>query len=213
MKPYALIAILLLAGCAATPPPPQIIVQHDLAPPPKPVIPSDPYTSLPPDIAAAIKAGDTTTVFRHNTDVIYPYSPDKKYAVNCQPNMAVQVRLRDDEETDGNDAVLGDSERWSIKIGSHTIMLKPLGTDKAIAIQKTLPGGTQQNPEPATFDTRPPDPDMITNLTIMTTKGRYYELVLRIRKPFTDAISWYYPADVQQEYAAHEAALKQVQTQ
>jgi hypothetical protein len=128
----------MLAGCATAPPPPQIIVQHDLAPPPKPVIPPDPYASLPPDIAATIKAGDTTTVFRHNTDVIYPYSPDKKYAVNCQPNMAVQIRLRDDENTDENNAVLGDSERWSIKIGMHTVLLKPLGTDQAISIQKSL---------------------------------------------------------------------------
>jgi type IV secretory pathway VirB9-like protein len=213
MKLPLVFAAMVLAGCAAAPPPPQIIVQHDLAPPPKPVIPPDPYAALPPDIAAAIKAGDTTTVFRHNTDVIYPYSPDKKYAVNCQPNMAVQIRLRDDENTDENNAVLGDSVRWSIKIGMHTVLLKPLGTNRAISIQKTLPGGTQQNPVPATFDTRPPDPDMVTNLTIMTTKGRYYELIVRIRKPFTDAVSWYYTQAVQQEYAAHEAALKQVQTQ
>ncbi len=212
MKLPIVFAAVLLAGCAATPPPPQIIVKHDLAPPPKPVIPADPYAALPADIATAIKAGDTTTVFRHNTDVIYPYSPDMKYVVNCQPNMAVQIRLRDDEDTDGNDATLGDSDRWSIKIGKHTVLLKPLGTNRAIAIEKTLPGGTQQNPVPATFDVRPPDPDMNTNLIITTNQGRRYELVLRIRKPFTDAISWYYTRDVQKEYAAHEATLKQVQT-
>lgn len=213
MKLPIVFAAIVLAGCAATSPPPQIIVKHDLAPPPKLIPPPDPYASLPSDIAAAIKAGDTTTIFRHGTDVIFPYSPEMKYLVNCEPNMAVQIRLRDDEDTDENNAVLGDSDRWSIKIGMHTVLLKPLGTNRAIAIEKTLPSGTQQNPVPATFDVRPPDPDMKTNLVITTDKGRRYELVLRIRKPFTDAISWYYPQAVQQEYAAHEAALKQVQTQ
>ena len=204
------VAALYLSGCASTRPP-QIIVKHDLAPPPKPVVPPDPYAELSPDIAAAIKAGDTTTVFHHNTTVVYPYSPDMKYVVNCQPNMAVQIRLRDDEDTDPNNAVLGDSERWSIKIGMHTVLLKPTGTDKPIAIEKTLPGGTQQNPVPATFDVRPPDPDMHTNLIITTTKGRRYELILRLHKPFTDAVQWFYPQDTREEYAAREAILKQLQ--
>lgn len=194
----------LLSGCA-TPPPPEVIVKHDLAPPAKPVVPDDPYASLPPDIVAAIKANDTKTVFRHNTVTIYPYSNEMKYVVNCQPNQAVQIRLRDDEDTDENDAVLGDSDRWSIKIGMHTVLLKPLGTNKPVAIQKTM--ADSQNP--ATFDIRPADPDMRTNL-IITTNKRRYELVLRIARPFTDAVEWYYTSDVQQEYAARQSALKEL---
>jgi Conjugal transfer protein len=181
-------------GCAATPPP-TVIVKHDLAPPPKPVVPPDPYAALPPDIAAAIKRGDTTIVFRHGITLIYPYSPDRKYVVNCQPNMATSILLRDDEDTDENDTVLGDSNRWSFTIGLHSILLKPTGTNKAI----TIPG-----PQP---QTRPPDPDMNSNLQIVTSKRRY-ELILRIRRPFTDTISWYYTHDVQQEAAERERVLK-----
>ena len=212
MKPYALIAALLLAACA-TQPAPQIIVQHDLAPPPKPFVQPNPYDSLPADIAAAIRSGDTTT-FRHGTTEVYPYSDTMKYAVNCQPNMAVQIRLREDEDTDANDTVLGDSERWSVKVGHHMVLVKPLGTNQSIAIPKTEPQGPQ-NQTPV--EVRPPDPQMWTNLDITTTtssgKTRTYELMLRLRKPFTDAIAFYYPSDVRAEYAAHEAALKQVQTQ
>jgi type IV secretory pathway VirB9-like protein len=220
MKTYIALAALLLAGCAATPPP-EIIVKHDLAPPPKVIVPPDPYATLPADIASAIKSGDTTTVFRHNMTIIYAYSPDMKYAVNCQPNMAVQIRLRYDEDTDENNVVLGDSERWSVKVGHHVVLLKPLGTNQAVAIQKTLAvpatGGPQNKTPglPATFDVRPPDLAMITNLDITTTttsgETRTYTLILRLRKPFTDAIEWYYPDQVRQEYAAHQAALKQQQ--
>jgi type IV secretory pathway VirB9-like protein len=215
MKPYIILASLLLAGCAATPPP-QIIVKHDLAPPPKPVIPPDPYASLPPDIAAAIRNGDTTTTFRHGTTEIYPYSDTLRYAVNCQPNMAVQIRLREDEDTDVNDTVLGDSERWSVKVGHHMVLVKPLGTNQSIAIPKTEPP-SPQNKTLQAVEVRPPDPALWTNLNIVTTtttgKTRTYELMLRLRKPFTDAVSWYYVDDVRAEYAAHEAALKQVQSQ
>jgi hypothetical protein len=222
---YAILLIgcgLFACGCA-TQPPPQIIVKHDLAPPPKVTVPVDPYLSLPSDIASAIRNGDTTTVFRHGMTTVYPWSPDRKYAVNCQPNMAVQIRLRYDEDTDANDTVLGDSERWSVKVGHHVVLLKPLGTNQPVAIQKTLAvpatGGPQNKTPavPATFDVRPPDPAMITNLDITTTttsgQTRTYTLMLRLRKPFTDAIEWYYPDQVRAEYAAHEAALKQVQSQ
>src|SRR5215470_8568288 len=105
MKTHGLIALLLLlAGCASTPPP-EVVIKHDLAPPPAPVILPDPYALLPPDIAAAIRSGDNHRVFKHGVVEIYPYSDTLRYAVNCQPNMAVQIRLRYDEDADENSVV------------------------------------------------------------------------------------------------------------
>jgi type IV secretory pathway VirB9-like protein len=179
-----LIATVLLAGCATQPPPP-IIVQQ--APPPKPqiVIPPDPYQGLPADVVAAIKSGSTDTI-KNGITTIYPYSPDVQWTLNCQPLEATEIRLAPDEYTDKDNTVLGDSVRWDIKIGGQAVMVKPLGDAM--------------------------DPKMQTNLVIHTDK-RSYHLLLRIHKPFSTAIAWYYPDTVKAEDAARQAAIKEAAAQ
>jgi hypothetical protein len=203
---------IVIFGCAAKTPP-IVIVKHDLAPPQKPAIPRDPYALLPPDIAAAIRRGDNTTVFHHGTSWIYPYSPDRKYVVKCRPNFATRIVLRDDEDTDENNVILGDSTRWDFKIGMHAILLKPLGTNKPIAIpdteQRTIQIDPRTNkPVKPPEQVRPPDPDMNTNLLITTNK-RIYDVWARIGRPLTDTLSWYYRDDVRREAAEREQALKE----
>ena len=54
----AAVFLMFIFGCATTPPPP-VVVQAPPAPAPTPSIPSDPYASLPPDVAEAIKHNET----------------------------------------------------------------------------------------------------------------------------------------------------------
>lgn len=183
MKKILFLAALLTAGCATQSPP--VVVQQ--APPPKPqiVIPPDPYQGLPADVVAAIKSGSNDTITNGIT-TIYRYSPDEQWTLNCQPLEATEIRLAPDEYTDKDNAVLGDSVRWDIKIGGQAVMVKPLGDSL--------------------------DPKMTTNLVIHTDK-RSYHLLLRIRKPFSAAIAWYYPDTVKAEDAARQAAIKEAAAQ
>jgi hypothetical protein len=176
--------LIVVNGCATQPPP--VIVQQ--APPPKPpqiIIPPDPYQGLPADVVAAIKGGSTDTI-NNGITTIYPYSADEQWTVNCQPLEATEIRLAPDEYTDKDNTVLGDSVRWDIKIGGQAVMVKPLGDAM--------------------------DPKMQTNLVIHTDK-RSYHLLLRIRKPFSAAIAWYYPDTVKAEDAARQAAIKEAAAQ
>jgi type IV secretory pathway VirB9-like protein len=149
------------------------------------VIPSDPYQGLPADVVAAIKSGSTETI-ENGITTIYLYSPDEQWIVNCQPLEATEIRLAPDEYTDKDSAVLGDSVRWDIKVSGQAVMVKPLGDAL--------------------------DPKMTTNLVIHTDK-RSYHLQLRIHKPFSAAVQWYYPETVKAKDAARQAAIKEAAAQ
>ena len=185
----------MFSGCAQQPPPAPVIVQA----PPKPVpppIPADPYASLPPDVAAAIRNNETPT-FHHGITWVQPYSPDLQYPLLCQPLHVTQIRLAPDETTDKNNVKVGDKNRWGTIIGKHTVLVFPLGTNLSI----TVPGAQQ---------TVPADPNMMTNLVISTNKGHEYVFnPVKIGKPFTEAIAFYFPDEVRAQYAARQAALKQ----
>src|SRR5215469_12872890 len=147
--------LMAFAGCAAQPvASPQVVVKHDLAPPPKPVIPDDPYLSLPADVAAAIRSNQSRT-FHHGVTWIEPYSPDLQYPLHCKPLHVTQIRLQLDEFTDKDDVKIGDKDRWGTIVGPHSVLVFPLGTNTNI----TFPGAQVSIPR---------DPNMVTNLVIST---------------------------------------------
>jgi len=81
---------------------------------------------------------------------------------------------------------LGDSVRWALRIGLHSVMVEPLGT--------------------------PADPHMTTNL-IISTNQRSYHLMLRVRSRYMSSVAWYYPEEVRAAEAQREAASKLAATQ
>jgi type IV secretory pathway VirB9-like protein len=184
----------VLSGCATQPPPAPVVVQA--APTPKPIVPPDPYASLPTDVAQAIKHNETPTL-HHGITLVQPYSPDLQYPLNCQPLRVTQIRLRDDETTDKDNVKVGDKDRWGTIIGNHTVLIFPLGTNTGI----TVPGAQL---------TIPADPHMVTNLVIHTSMGNDYVFnPVKIGKPFTEKVEFYYPGYVR----AQDAARKQVMQQ
>jgi hypothetical protein len=201
-----LFATILFFGCAAQPPPPAPVVVQ-AAPTPAPI--SDPYAGMPTDEAEAIKHGQTP-VLQHNGTTVYPYSPDLRYALNCQALHVTMIRLRDDETTDKDDVKVGDRDRWGTIIGAHTVLVFPLGS----ATPVTVPGAPIRIPA---------DPHMVTNLAIHSTihlangqsaSGDYiFDPVTEIKaptteKPFTEKIEFYYPELVKAQAAARDAAIK-----
>jgi len=170
---------LYLNGCSAQPPPPPVI---KVTSPPKPqvYVPPDPYAGLPPDVRAAIQSNQTPTL-QNGITTIFPYSPDMQWTVDCTPLRATELRLSPTEYTDKDSAVLGDSVRWAVRIGLHSVMIEPLGTSA--------------------------DPHMTTNL-IISTNERSYHLMLRLRSHYMGSVAWYYPDDVRAAEAQREAALK-----
>lgn len=182
------------AGCTSQQPPPApVVVQAATTPAP---LPKDPYASLPTDVAEAIKHNQTPTL-HHGITLVQPYSPDLQYPLNCQPLHVTQIRLRDDEFTDKNNVKVGDKDRWSTIVGEHSVLIFPLGTNTSI----TVPGAQI---------TIPADPHMQTNLVIHTTMGNDYVFnPVKIGKPFTEKVEFYYPQLVRAQAAAREAALKQ----
>jgi type IV secretory pathway VirB9-like protein len=167
------------------------------APTPAPQIPPDPYANLASDVAEAIKHGDTPT-FTHGVTTVFPYSPDQAYQINCSPLHVTQIRLAPDETTNKDDVKIGDGDRWGTIIGDHTVLVFPKGTNVSI----TVPGAQVRIPA---------DPKMITNIAISTSKGREYILnPVKIGRPLTQAVEWYYPDDIRAQYAARQAALKAV---
>jgi type IV secretory pathway VirB9-like protein len=175
---------LYLNGCATQAPPPPVI---KVAPPPKEevYIPPDPYAGLPADVRAAIESNQTPTL-QNGITTIFPYSPDAERTIDCAPLRATELRLGSREYTDKDSVVLGDSVRWAVKIGLHSIMVEPLGT--------------------------PADPHMTTNL-IISTNQRSYHLTLRVRSRYMSSVAWYYPEEVRAAEAQREAALKFAATQ
>jgi hypothetical protein len=191
--------VLYLNGCAAQPPPAPVVVQTP-APQSTPVIPNDPYASLPSDVASAIKHGETPTL-HHGITLVQPYSPDLQYPLNCQPLHVTQIRLRDDETTDKDNVKVGDKDRWGTIIGDHTVLIFPLGTNTSI----TVPGSQVRIPA---------DPQMITNLVIHTSAGNDYVFnPVKIGKPFTEKVEFYYPQLVKQQDAVRQQMLKEVHNQ
>ena len=182
----ALIALIIgvvialhLNGCSTQPPPPPVI---KVAPPPKPqvYVPPDPYAGLPPDVRAAVQSNQTPTL-QNGITTIFPYSPEMQWTVDCTPLRATELRLSPTEYTDKDSAVLGDSVRWAVRIGLHSVMIEPLGTSA--------------------------DPHMTTNL-IISTNERSYHLMLRLRSHYMSSVAWYYPDDIRAAEAQREAALK-----
>jgi len=184
-----IMGVALFAGCAATPPPsPPVVVQA--APTPAPI--PDPYASLSSDVVNAIKHNQTPTL-HHGITLVQPYSPDLQYPLNCAPLHVTQIRLRDDESTDKDNVKVGDKDRWGTIIGDHTVLIFPLGTNTSI----TVPGAQIRIPA---------DPNMKTNLVIHTSMGNDYVFdPIKIGKPFTPVVSFYYPDYVR----AQDAARKQ----
>lgn len=188
----------LITGCATPPPPPEIIIKHDLMPPPKPVIPDDPYASLPSDIAEAIKHNETPT-FHHGISTIYPYSPDMEYPLECQRLHVTQIRLRPDESTDKNNVKVGDRDRWGTIVGDHTVLIFPTGSPVPISV-------------PGAQVIIPADPSMVTNLVIHTSAGNDYvfnPIKATSKKDFDQVVSFYYPSWTRQQAAVRGQLLKQ----
>jgi type IV secretory pathway VirB9-like protein len=183
---------LWLGACASQPPPPIVVAAPTPAPTP---IPKDPYADLSPDVADAIKHNQTPT-FQHGITLVYPYSPDLQYPVNCQPLHVTEIRLRPDEWTSKENVKVGDKDRWGTIVGDHTVLLFPTGTSTSITVagaQIRIPG----------------DPNMVTNLVIHTSAGHDYIFnPVRIHKPLTQAIEFYYPDEVRAQEAQRDAALK-----
>jgi type IV secretory pathway VirB9-like protein len=167
------------------------------APTPKP-IPPDPYATLLTDVAYAIKHNETPTL-HHGITLVQPYSPDLQYPLNCQLLHVTQIRLRDDESTDKDNVKVGDKDRWGTIIGDHTVLIFPLGTNTSI----TVPGAQV---------TIPADPHMQTNLVIHTTMGNDYVFnPVKIGKPFTEKVEFYYPDYVRAQDAARKQAMQEAQ--
>jgi len=186
---------LAMSGCAAQPPPPPVVVQA--APTPTPV-PPDPYAGLSPDVADAIRHNQTPTL-RHGITLVQPYSPDLQYPLNCQPLHVTQIRLRDDETTDKDNVKVGDKDRWGVIVGDHTVLVFPLASNVRI----TVPGAQV---------TIPPEPNMVTNLVIHTTMGNDYVFnLVKIGRPSTEKVEFFYPDYVRAQDAARKQALREAQ--
>src|SRR5215471_17136704 len=172
-------AALCVNGCAAQPPPPPSIIKVQ-TPKPQIVIPTDPLDGLAPEVRTAIESNRTPTLHSGIT-TLYAYNPDVQWTIDCAPLRATELRLAPSEYTDKDSVVLGDSIRWAVRIGQHSVMVEPLGTSA--------------------------DPNMVTNLVISTNQ-RSYHLVLRLRRQYTPAIAWYYPDDVAAA-SARQTALRE----
>jgi len=170
---------LYLNGCATKAPPPPVI---KIAPPPTKeiYIPPDPYAGLPPDVRAAIESNQKPTL-RNGITTIFPYSPDTAWIIDCAPLRATELRLGPGEYTDKDSVVLGDSVRWAVRAGLHSVIVEPLGTSA--------------------------EPKMTTNLIISTNQHSYH-LMLRLRSRYMNSVAWYYPDEVRTAEAQREAALK-----
>ncbi len=190
-----------LLGCASQPPPPPLVVVQ-AAPTPAPI--ADPYASLSPDVADAIKHNQTPTL-QHGITTVWPYSTDRTYPLNCAALHVTQIRLRDDETTDKDNVKVGDRDRWGTIIGDHTVLIFPQGSVNSITV-------------PSAQVTIPADPNMQTNLAIHTTlhlpdgeltagNDYMFDPVKEVKKgkPFTEKIEFYYPDYVR----AQDAARKQ----
>lgn len=198
-----IIGVSLFAGCAATPPPPPVIVPV-AAPTPQPI--PDPYASLSSDIASAIKHNQTPTL-QHGNTLVQPYSPDLRYPLLCEPLHVTMIRLRDDETTDKDDVKVGDATRWNTIVGDHTVLLFPTGSPAPV----TVPGAQVVVPA---------EPTMMTNLAIhstvhlpdgTTTSGDYiFDPVkaVKIGKPFTEKVTFYWPELTRAQAVARDAAIK-----
>jgi type IV secretion system protein VirB9 len=170
--------MLCVAGCATQQPPPPPVIQ---APKPQVYVPPDPYAGLPSDVIDAIKHNETPTL-QNGITTTWPYSPDEQWEVDCAPLRATELHLSPTEVTDKDSVVLGDSVRWAVRIGMHSVMVEPLGT--------------------------PADPQMATNL-IISTNERSYHLMLRLRPHhYMPAVAWYYGDQVRATEAQREYALK-----
>jgi type IV secretory pathway VirB9-like protein len=171
--------VLCLNGCATKASPPPVI---KVAPPPNQevYVPPDPYAGLPPDVRAAIESNQTP-ILRNGITTIFPYSPDAAWIIDCAQLRATELRLGPGEYTDKDSVVLGDSVRWAVRVGLHSVMVEPLGTSA--------------------------DLRMTTNLIISTNQHSYH-LMLRLRSRYMNSVAWYYPDEVRASEAQREAALK-----
>ena len=196
IKPL-LLASVLLAGCAAQKPP-IVIVKHDLAPPPKVVIPPDPMVTLLPEVQDAIMRNDDRPI-HVGILTVYRYDPNQQYAVNCLPLFETQIRLADDEQIERKgDVAVGDPERWALTINPRSVMVRPKATSANIWAT-----GPQQGPPLLIYAA---DQNVNTNLIIQTNR-RTYTVVLHLAKPPTRAIAWFYPETVRAEQAARQEAI------
>ena len=191
-----IIAALLISlfGCASTPP---AVVASAPIPTPTPVIiPPDPYSALSPDVVQAIRTGEPGPLQEGITKT-YKYSPDEQWTINVQPFEATEIRLSPDEDTDDNNVILGDPDRWDEKVGEHVVLVKAKASDKYV--------------DPKTGRPTPGDYDVRGNVVIHTTKGRVYHIQLKLKRPPTPVITWFYPEEVKAEETVRVAAIKQAQ--
>ena len=194
---YALIVAVLLSGCATTPPPPAPVVVR--APAPKPPVSPDPYLGMPGDEAYAIQHNQTPT-FQHGISLVYPYSQDLAYPINCQPLEGTEIILGPGEFTSEKDVILGDSDRWNMTVGDGVVLVKPARTPQTVS-------SGPQDPVP---EVHPGAINMATNMHIHSNLHNY-TILLRIRKPVTQQVEWYFPDDIRAQAAARAQALKEQQ--
>jgi hypothetical protein len=194
----AAVILSMLFGCAATPPPPVQIVQPAPTPTPTPV-PPDPYAGMPSDEAYAIQHNETPTL-QHGITLIYPYSQDLAYPINCQPLYGTEIILGPGEFTSEKDVIIGDADRWSMTVGDGVVLIKPARTTQTVS-------SGPQDPIP---EVHPGAINMTTNIHIHTNL-RNYTVLPRIRKPATEQVRWYYPDEVRAQAAARAQALKEQQ--
>jgi hypothetical protein len=186
-----------LTGCAAQPQPVQI-AQPVPTPTPAPP-PPDPYAGMPSDESYAIQHNETPT-FQHGITLVYPYDKNLAYPVNCQPLLATAIILGPGEFASDKDVILGDSDRWNYTVGDGVVLVKPARTPQTIS-------SGPQDPMP---EVHPGAINMTTNAHIHTNL-RDYTIFLRVRKPVTERVEWYYPDDTRMQAAARAQALKGVQ--
>jgi type IV secretion system protein VirB9 len=133
MKRLLLVATILIAGCA-TQPAPQPVPFVPVAvtnPPPKPIdLGPDPLTQLPAEIRLAM-AGNKSRPLHDGITTIYPYDPHAQPMVKCQILRVTEIVLAPSETVKPDDVGIGDSERWSIKVSSNRVLVKPKAPDLA----------------------------------------------------------------------------------
>jgi len=86
----------------------------------------------------------------------------------------------------------GDPTRWSAKVGQGVVLVKPTGSNQYLDDKGHVVAG---------------DYNMVSNLIIHTDQHNY-TLLLKLGKPYTQAVGWFYPEEVQAAEAAHEQAIK-----
>jgi type IV secretion system protein TrbG len=127
-RTIVLTCIILITGCATRPPAPvpmPYVPATVTSPPPKPIdAGTDPMAQLPEEVRIAMDQ-NTLPALREGITTIYPYDAHTQPPVNCQILRVTEIVLAPGETVKPDDVGIGDSERWSIKVSSNRVLVKP----------------------------------------------------------------------------------------